>query len=104
LAFSRENFKLLNFQSEFAFFENLRIIQEINFDYKFKLFSTYSDRIFTESAQEFKYSKLCEVHQVRPKNTGSRLGWMDGFWRVESSQTPARGPQFGPNVQPWKGG
>jgi hypothetical protein len=24
---------------------------------------------------------------------------MDGFWRVESSQTPARGPQFGPNVQ-----
>jgi hypothetical protein len=25
---------------------------------------------------------------------------MDGFRRVESSQTPARGPQFGPNVQP----
>jgi hypothetical protein len=24
---------------------------------------------------------------------------MDGFWRVESSQTPARGPQFEPNVQ-----
>jgi hypothetical protein len=24
---------------------------------------------------------------------------MDGFRRVESSQTPARGPQFGPNVQ-----
>jgi hypothetical protein len=31
-------------------------------------------------------------------------GWMDGFRRLESSQTPARGPQFGPNVQPWKGG
>jgi hypothetical protein len=24
---------------------------------------------------------------------------LDGFWRVESSQTPARGPQFEPNVQ-----
>jgi hypothetical protein len=24
---------------------------------------------------------------------------MDGIRRVESSQTPARGPQFGPNVQ-----
>jgi hypothetical protein len=24
---------------------------------------------------------------------------MDGFRRVESSQTPAGGPQFGPNVQ-----
>jgi hypothetical protein len=31
-------------------------------------------------------------------------GWMDGFRRVESSQTSARGPQSGPNVQPWKGG
>jgi hypothetical protein len=30
------------------------------------------------------------------------LGWTDGFRRVESSQTPARGPQFGPNVQPCK--
>jgi hypothetical protein len=47
-----------------------------------------------------------EMVTVISKNPlfGTLDGWMDGFRRVESSQTPARGPQFGPNVQPWKGG
>jgi hypothetical protein len=33
------------------------------------------------------------------RNERAKLAWLDGFRRVESSQTPARRPQFGPNVQ-----